>query len=147
MFDPSGFAGNRLYLDANVFIYSIEGFAPYDAFLRDLFALVEDRTIRAATSEITIAEVMVLPLRQSNPRLIAIYEELLAADGPIDVLPISRAILLQSAEVRARSSSKLIDAIHIATAIEARSDILISDDRRLNPAPVLKMTLEDLANG
>ena len=147
MYDPDRFIGDRLYFDANVFIYGIEGFEPYRAFLHDLFALIDDRAVHVATSEITLAEVLVVPLRENKSELVAVYLELFAPEGPLEILPVSRQILMKSAEIRANSSAKPIDAIHIATAMAVRSNVFISDDRRLNPAPVRKMTLEELAGG
>lgn len=146
VYDPTGFAGQRLYLDANVFIYAVEGFEPYDEFLRRLFAVVESSAVHVMTSEITLAEVLVAPLRYDRPDLASVYRELLAIEGRVEVLSVSRDILLQSAAIRARSNAKPIDAIHVATAMTGASDIFISDDRRLNPAPLTKMTLEELAS-
>jgi predicted nucleic acid-binding protein len=88
-----------------------------------------------------------VPLRDNKMELAAVYLELLAPEGPLEILPVSRQILLKSAEIRANSAAKPIDAIHIATAMTARSDVFISDDRRLNPTPIRKITLEELARG
>jgi predicted nucleic acid-binding protein len=98
------------------------------------------------TSEITLAEVLVMPLRDGKPQLAAIYEELLSPDGPVEMVPLSRDILVRSAQVRSQSSAKPVDALHIATAMAASSVIFLSDDRRLNPAPIRKLTLEELVN-
>ena len=147
MRDLSRFKGKRLYLDANVFIYAVEGFQPHDATLAELFTLIEQRKLQVTTSEITLAEVLVLPLRENRPELARMYEQLLAADGPIDVVPINRDILRQTARVRAHSSTKPFDAIHIATAIATASTFFLSEDRRLNPAPVSKLTIGELTDG
>jgi len=146
VYDPNGFTGEHLYLDANVFIYGVEGFKPYDKFLRAFFELIDNGQIRATTSEITLAEVLVAPIRDTRQDLAAIYEEMLSSAGPINVLPAGREILIESAAIRARSSAKPLDAIHIATAGSARASFFISDDRRLNPAPIKKVTLAELVS-
>jgi predicted nucleic acid-binding protein len=48
----------RLYLDANVFIYAIEGNADISNPLRELFDLFRSRRGIGITSELTLAEVL-----------------------------------------------------------------------------------------
>ena len=143
---PTTLRGKRVYLDANIFINAVEGFAPYDAILREMFTLIEQRSIRVATSEITLAEVLVLPLRENRSDLADTYHGLLSPTGPIQVVSVSREILVRSAELRAQAALKPFDAIHVATARIAKADVFLSDDRRLDSAPIPKMTLENLRN-
>jgi hypothetical protein len=49
-------ARHRAYLDANVFIYAVEAYPQFAAWLTDLFARIDVAEIKAVTSEMTLAE-------------------------------------------------------------------------------------------
>ncbi|HSZ59707.1 MAG TPA: hypothetical protein VK797_28950 [Tepidisphaeraceae bacterium] len=59
-------AGTKVYLDANVFIYAVEGFAGVGAKLTTLFQRFDRGELQAVTSELTLAEVLVKPLRDGK---------------------------------------------------------------------------------
>ena len=61
-----GFTGDRLYLDTNIFIYAVEGFKPHDRILRELFELIADQAVHAVTSELTLAEALIVPFREER---------------------------------------------------------------------------------
>ena len=85
-----------------------------------------------------------VPPREGKPEIAGLYQELFAPGGPVEMVPVSREIILKSAEIRAHSSAKPIDAIHVATAVISGAGLFISDDRRLDSTPVPKITLEEL---
>lgn len=123
--------GKDVYLDANVFVYAVEGFAEYQAFIDELFCSIDDGHLSAVTSELTLAEVLIKPLGTGRDDVAAIYEELLQSSEHLNVVPIDRAILMSAARHRARLGIKLPDAIHVATAIAIGCDVLLSNDQRL----------------
>jgi hypothetical protein len=47
--------GSRIYFDANIIVYIIEGFEPYRDILNQLLADVDQNRCTACTSELTIA--------------------------------------------------------------------------------------------
>ncbi len=53
--------GKRVYLDANVFVYAIEGYPQFADGIRELFRKVDQGQVEAITSELTLAEVLVKP--------------------------------------------------------------------------------------
>ena len=55
------FPGGKVYLDANVFIYAVEAMAEYAVEIEALFSRIDDGSIVAATSELTLAEVLAKP--------------------------------------------------------------------------------------
>src|SRR5690242_21865167 len=84
--------GRTVYLDTNIFIYSVEGYAPEEAFLRELFAALEAGRFTAITSELSLAEVLVKPLELGREDVVATYTELVASSDRLAVLPVDRAI-------------------------------------------------------
>ncbi|MDM8559818.1 hypothetical protein QUF82_13370 [Thiotrichales bacterium HSG14] len=48
--------GRRIYLDANIFIYLLEGYPAFIPVLTELFSLIDSGKLQAVTSELTLAE-------------------------------------------------------------------------------------------
>jgi predicted nucleic acid-binding protein len=57
-------AGRRAYLDANVFIYALNGFPSLVDVLGGIFGLLDQNLMTAVTSELTLAELLVKPHRR-----------------------------------------------------------------------------------
>jgi predicted nucleic acid-binding protein len=126
--------GRSVYLDTNVFIYSVEQVAPYAEALRPLFRDVARGGTRATTSEITLAETLVQPFRTLDARLQVAFEDALSVPG-LSVVPVSRTVLLHAARLRAALRLKLPDAIHAATAQLAGCDVLLTNDTGIAAVP------------
>lgn len=132
----------RIYVDSNVFIRAFEG-APEDAVARslvNLFGLSGERALQAfVTSQLTLAEMLVHPIRTNHLTRQLQYKALLSASNNwLKVRPISRVVLVDAASLRVTQKLKLPDAIHLATAQHAEcSHILTADkdfgDRSLAP--------------
>ena len=138
--------GARVYLDANIVIHFIEGFPANQLQIDELLARIESGNVKAMTSELTLAEVLVKPFTDDNVALINVYEALFAGGTQLEVLPVSRTVLRQAALHRAATRNKLPDAIHIATAIEASCPFILSEDSRLRmPAILEHVRLADLS--
>ena len=107
--------GPRLYLDANIFIYAFENTDEKSERLRALIAATSSPRHRfLATSELTLAEIVVVPLRNGNRHLIS-----------RDVLWLAAVLRSENRELR------LPDAIHLATAMLFGCDSFLSGDLRL----------------
>jgi predicted nucleic acid-binding protein len=121
-------AGARLYLDANIFIYFVEGHPAFANALALLFRGIDEGSIIA---------VLVKPLADGKPGIAEVYENVLATASKIQMTPVSRDLLLASARLRAEWGGKLFDAIHIATALASNCDILLTEDRGIRTPPAL----------
>jgi predicted nucleic acid-binding protein len=118
----------RLYLDANVFIYAIEGNTDIADPLRQLFDLFRARRGIGVTSELTLAEV--LPKASDVQR--RSYLNMIVWSRIFELRPVSRDILIETAEYREYAGMpKLPDAIHVVTAIRAGCRTILSADLRL----------------
>ncbi|ODT52424.1 MAG: hypothetical protein ABS59_09035 [Methylobacterium sp. SCN 67-24] len=131
------------YLDANAIIQFIEvDGTPFASLMRH----VEAGALYLFTSELTLAEVLVKPLRDELVALIELYERLLTGSEKLAVLPVTRAVLRSSAEVRANAGNKGPDAIHIATALSASCNLFISSDARLRlPSSMTRLDIDAAA--
>jgi predicted nucleic acid-binding protein len=141
----------KLYLDADVFIYAIEGNAVIADPLRQLFDLFRAKRGIGVTSELTLAEV--LPKASTVQR--RSYLNMIVWNGIFDLHPVSRDILIETSEYRKMASMpecampKLPDAIHVVTAIRSGCRKVLSADARLKfPAgySVLSPAAENLSH-
>lgn len=117
----------KVYLDTSPVIYSIEKHADYWQILTSLWQSLKTREIEVYTSELTLLETLVQPIKQNNQTLVSAYEALLTATD-INLLPISLDILRESANLRAGQNLKTPDEIHAATAFSANCDYFITND-------------------
>ena len=67
----------NVYLDANIIIDLIEGFEPHRAKLEQLATAFETEQIVIVTSELTLAEVLVKPVKTQNATSMSEYMSLL----------------------------------------------------------------------
>ncbi len=86
-------AGKKIYLDANIIIYMLEGFEPFSPALSRLLEAIELEQIKCVTSEMTVAEVLVRPFKQEATNLIKIYMDALNDKRLITLQPISYQML------------------------------------------------------
>jgi predicted nucleic acid-binding protein len=119
---------NRIYLDANAFISSVEGESDALAFL---VGQASAGLVELYTSELTLAEVLVSPLKKAQLELVELYELMLVSDDTLSVVPVDRDILRRSADIRAALGNKGADAIHVASAVSSACAAFVSSDKRL----------------
>lgn len=126
-------ASIRLYLNTNVFISAFEN---NDDLARKLLELISlnsgAKSPFLATSEMTLAELMVDPFRKNNDRLIEVYDNLTLGNAFIKVGTVSRGVLWHAALLRAEHASlRLPDAIHLSTAMHFGCTCFQTSDTRL----------------
>ena len=127
-----------VYIDANPFIYAVEGDDALARPLKDFFELLRQRPRVAVTSELTLAEV--LP-KAHLPQFRRSYFHLIVWSGIFDLRPVTREILIETADYRqitatllpggGRTMIKLPDAIHAVTAIRSGCTKMLSADAQL----------------
>jgi predicted nucleic acid-binding protein len=130
--------GQRVYFDTVIFIHAVEPdkCEPRTrAAVAQLFQMVDAGGLHAVTSEMTLAETLVLPFRENDLALERAYRELLSSSGPFHVQPVDRDTLLAAAQLRADTSSLwTVDAIHVAAVRISECRFFVTNDKRF-PVP------------
>lgn len=133
-------------LDSAIFIYFIERHPEWRPIVRPIFQLAADGDRDLVTSELSLAEVLVVPYRIGDLALAERYEALLTRSRHLSVVPIDRQLLRAAAQLRARYGLKTPDALQIAAALASGSTSFVTNDRRLPKIPGLRiLQLRDLA--
>jgi predicted nucleic acid-binding protein len=129
---------SAIYLETNVFIYAVEGTSETSEAAKKLIAALRARPGMASTSELALAEVLA-PTARPDALAPAVkrraYLDLLVESGFIELLTVSRAVLLDTADLRSAMKMRLADAIHLASAMRAGCQFFVSSDRDFRRLP------------
>ncbi|WP_375412705.1 type II toxin-antitoxin system VapC family toxin [uncultured Bradyrhizobium sp.] len=128
-----------IYLDTNFFIKAVEGTKETAAPAQKLIEILRQRRDRVAvTSEITFAEVLA-PSRRVDALSPGIkrraYLDLLLWSNLIGLIPVSRSILIETADLRGVTPLKLPDAVHLTSAIQSGCRFFVSTDKDFSRLP------------
>lgn len=128
----------RLY-DAGPIIYAVEAIEPFrEAVVARISQAEHAPGGLVITSQLSRLECRVKPLRDGDATLLAAFDAFFAR-RLLSLIEISADVLDRATELRARYGLRTPDAIHVATAIEARADIFLTGDtslRRVSDIPV-----------
>lgn len=130
--------GQSVYLETNFFIKAVEGTTETAAAPKRLIAHLRSHPGTAFTSEITFAEPLAPPRRADALPLHVkrrVYLDLLLWSGFISLIPVSRDVLIETADLRTVARMKLPDAIHLVSAIRAKCEYLVSSDKDFTRLP------------
>jgi predicted nucleic acid-binding protein len=138
-------AVKRIYVETSPLIYYVEENPTYVDRMEAIIGYIEDTPIEAVSSVITLLEVLKQPIQLARNDLETAYRDILLADEHFRVLPVLTNIAESAAHLRAKYNLRTPDAIHVATAIEAKVDAFLTNDigiKRVKELPVL--ILDDL---
>lgn len=137
--------GKRLYLDANIFIYAVEQHPEFFEGVRSVFQLIADQRAASVTSDLTLGEVLIQPIRMSRTDQQEGYVRIMANTRGLEVCPITKEIVLSAAQIRAESNTTFADALHLATAQEQLCDVFVTNDKRLKvPSGIQRFLIGEL---
>ena len=108
-------------------IYTVERYPAYWPLLEPLWRAATAKTIEIVTSELTLMETLVGPLKSGNAALLTAFEQALLGTD-MRLLPIIQPIFREAARLRTTSKLKTPDAIHAATASGAGCVLFITND-------------------
>lgn len=117
-----------LYTETAPLIYYVEENPTYVAKMDAIIAAIEDRPIEAVSSVITLTEVLTRPFKLGNARLAQEYRDILLHSGEFRLLPVTSRIAESAADLRARYNLRTPDALHVASGIDARCDVFLTND-------------------
>ena len=125
-------AVSRLYVDANILVHLVEHRDDLSKALVNLFTAQRAGRPFLATSELTLAEVLVGPYRERDDTLIDRYDAATISNDQFEIGPIVRPVLWCAAVLRSQYPVlRLPDAIHVSTAIGMRCSHFLTADKRL----------------
>jgi predicted nucleic acid-binding protein len=136
-------ASGPVYADAQIVIYSMEKHPIYAPTLRPLWEAVARGDLEVLSSELTLMETLIGPLKQGNITLETDYENFFVSPG-IRLLPITSSILRAGARLRATLNGlRTPDAIQAATGHSCSCTLFLTNDLIFRRIPSLPVALLD----
>lgn len=118
----------RIALDSSILIYQLEANPKYIALTDVVFAWLALPRSHAVTSAITMTEVLVPPYRKFDQKLADNFYGLLSTYPNLEWIPVDLEIADLAARIRAQHSLRTPDAVHAATAVQARATAFLTND-------------------
>lgn len=123
--------GARVALDSVIFIYALEGNPVFGKQAKKILQTIEQGKCQGFACDLVLAELMVKPLREGHPEIAEEYARELPMFPNLTFTSVTRAIVVTAARLRGNSNLGLIDALHLATALEAGCTVFITNDAAL----------------
>jgi predicted nucleic acid-binding protein len=121
---------SRVYWDSMLFIYWLEDHPRYARRVDAIRSRMEQRHDRLITGAFTFGEVLAGAYRNGTPQL-ADEMRLLLRNAVAEVVPFTLETADRYARIRGTSSVTPADAIHLASAAQAGTDLFLTNDKRL----------------
>ncbi len=133
--------GKVVGLDTMVFIYHFEENQAYSPLTFSIFESLEKGNFNGITSVLTLLEILVKPKKEGNLLLTERYKLLFETFPNLQVKEINENIADIASSLRANYNINTPDAIQIATSLEAKADIFITNDTTLKKISEIKVLL------
>ena len=132
-------SSSLVYVGTQILIYSVEKHPIYWSILRPMWLQSQAGDIEIVSSELALLETLVSPIKNIDPLLVNAYETLLSSTE-VRLIPITKAILRNAAQLRANINLRTPDAIHAATGLATSCSIFLTNDsgfRRVVSLPLV----------
>jgi predicted nucleic acid-binding protein len=121
---------SRIFWDTNLFIYFLEGNNQLSSATKQLRRKMLVRGDQLLTSTLTLGEILVKPLERGDTRLCRAYEEAIIRTAFL--LPFDTTAAWNYATIRRDRSLRAPDAMQLACAAGANTDLFVTNDHRLH---------------
>lgn len=126
-------------LDTNIFIYYFEQNISFGTKAKLIFDNLSSNKLKACTNITSLAEII------SSPKLTdaAVKEtrRLFFSIPNLEIYQVDEKIAIESARIRRKYSFRLLDTIQLATALNAKARVFITNDENLKKFKELKVIL------
>lgn len=121
--------GSRVYFDVNPIIYFIEQNTQFAETVAPIFEMIGEGSIVAFTSELSLTEILIKPIRDNLNQVIQAHKELLLDPELFTLISPNQDTFLLAAELGGKSSMRTPDSIHMACAVQSKCKYFITNDK------------------
>ena len=145
--------GKKVYIDSCIFIYFLDQYIAPDsghdrnkANFFDVAALILEASAKqrcfGVTGDAALAEVFVSPYRKNDQLQIARFKRFFDQKNFLNVLSHDKSTFDAAAQIVAQYRLKLIDALHVATAVQSNCAFFITNNLSIQLAIPKSLSLE-----
>jgi predicted nucleic acid-binding protein len=106
----------KIMIDTNIVIYFLEGNEVLEGISREVFSVIERGEAKGFISVISVAEILVKPMKLCNSPLVDKINSFLNTFPNLYIHGIDKSIAIEAANIRAATGLKMPDALIIASA-------------------------------
>jgi len=121
---------SRVYWDSMLFIYWLEDHPQYAKQVDAIHSRMKQRQDRLITGAFTFGEILAGPYRKGHPELADRFRTLLRS-VVAEVVPFTVETADHYARIRGTLGTTPADAIHLACAAQASTDLFLTNDKSL----------------
>jgi len=132
-------AGRRVYIDSNVFIYFLDRSPALAQAADRVMAFASSGACQGVTGDLAVAEVLVGAYRHRDDESAERIRGFFRTPDLLTVVSHSSADFVLAARVRGEQGAALVDALHVATALNAGCTVLVTNDARMPSVPGLEV--------
>ena len=129
----------RVFWDTNLFIYLFEHNPDWSTRVIEFRQRMLARKDELLTSYLTVGEALTKPREVGNSRLEKSYFNFFIG-GSVELIAFEMAAAKRYSEIRARERIRPADAMQLACAAAARTDLFVTNDSRLSGMTVAGIT-------
>ena len=122
---------SRIYWDTMLFIYLLEDRKEFAPKVQAILDRMIERQDVLCTSVFVFGEVLTGFVKEKEAEQMRTMRDYFRGNE-LELLPFTADVAERFAEIRARYTLGAIDAIHLATAAQARVDLFLTNDHRLH---------------
>ena len=121
--------GQSVYIDANIFIYFLDGQEPFLSMVTPFLEAVLNGEIIGYTGDAVLAEVMVHPYKFGNLATIDRFKAFFAQEDFLSILTHDSKAFDLASQLSGTKGMKLVDSLHMATALQAGCTYMLTHDK------------------
>ena len=126
---------SRIYWDSMLFVYWLEDHPVHADRMDRIRSRMETRGDTLCTSAFTVGEVLTGPYKSGAMETASRIREAFRSPQ-IELIPFTPETADHYAVIRGKHRVSPADAIHLASAAQARVDLYLTNDRRLQPLAI-----------
>ncbi|MHB1959080.1 MAG: type II toxin-antitoxin system VapC family toxin [Acidobacteriaceae bacterium] len=121
---------SRIYWDTMLFVYWMEDHPQHGRRVQEIRRRMDERGDTLCASAFALGELLVKPYKLKKMDLTRAIREYFQASN-LEILPFDLETAEIFSRIRAEHNVSPADAIHLASAAQARADLFLTNDRRL----------------
>jgi predicted nucleic acid-binding protein len=122
---------SRIYWDTMLFVYWMEGHPEYARRVQELRVSMGRRRDVLCTSALALGELLVKPIKLKKTDLAWTIRDYFQS-SEVELLPFDAQTAEIYAQIRAEHNVSPANAIHLATAVQSKAHLFLTNDRRLS---------------
>lgn len=131
--------GSGVALDTVSFVYFLERHPTFYRPAKDLFERIEKGKIEAMASTLVLTELLVPAFRAEDSSRAQEVLRLLAHFPHLKLIDVTASIAYEASRIRAETSLRTPDALHLATALLQKADWFVTNDKAFTRLPNLPL--------